>query len=70
MGGRGDPGDRDLAQRAGIYEKALAQFLTVLCGGERFARLGWWTGGMEIFHRAFGVCWLAVAPSTLTRLPA
>jgi hypothetical protein len=51
----------------GIYEKALATFLTVLSGGERFSHLSWWTHGIEAIKKAFAVSWLPSASSTLTR---
>jgi hypothetical protein len=51
----------------GIYEKALATFLTVLSGGERFSHLSWWTHGIEAIKKAFAVMWLPSASSTLTR---
>lgn len=51
----------------GIYEKVLATFLTVLCGGERFSHLSWWGHGIEVIKEAFGVEWLPKASSTLTR---
>ena len=51
----------------GIYEKVLATFLTVLCGGERFSHLSWWGHGVEAIKKSFGVKWLPKAPSTLTR---
>lgn len=51
----------------GVYEKVLAQFLTVLCGGSRFWHLSWWGHGREVILAAFGVKWLPQAGSTLTR---
>jgi hypothetical protein len=51
----------------GIYEKVLATFLTVLCGGERFSHLSWWGHGIEAIKNVFDVQWLPKAPSTLTR---
>jgi hypothetical protein len=51
----------------GIYEKVLAQLLTVLAGGTRFWHLSWWGHGVEVMQRAFGVAWLPAAASTLTR---
>jgi hypothetical protein len=51
----------------GIYEKVLATFLTVLCGGERFSHLSWWGHGFEVIKEAFAVQWLPKASSTLTR---
>ena len=51
----------------GIYEKVLATFLTVLCGGERFSHLSWWGHGVEAIKKSFGVKWLPKASSTLTR---
>lgn len=51
----------------GVYEKVLAQFLTVLCGGNRFWHLSWWGHGREVMLQAFGVAWLPEAGSTLTR---
>jgi hypothetical protein len=51
----------------GVYEKVLATFLTVLCGGERFSHLSWWGHGIEAIKKAFAVEWLPRASSTLTR---
>ena len=51
----------------GVYEKALATFLTVLSGGERFSHLSWWSHGIETIKKAFAVEWLPRASSTLTR---
>ena len=51
----------------GIYEKVLAQFLTVLVGGSRFEHLSWWGHGVEAIRKVFGVEWLPKASSTLTR---
>lgn len=51
----------------GIYEKVLAQFLTVLVGGSRFDHLSWWGHGVEAIRKVFGVEWLPKASSTLTR---
>jgi len=51
----------------GIYEKVLAQFLTVLVGGSRFDHLSWWGHGVEAMHKVFGVQWLPKASSVLTR---
>ncbi len=51
----------------GVGEKLLAQFLTLLCGGDRFAHCGWWEHSREILRRAFGVSWLPSSSSTLTR---
>jgi len=51
----------------GVYEKVLAQFLTVLAGGERFAHLSWWGHGVEAVCKAFGVKRFPRASSTLTR---
>ena len=51
----------------GIYEKVLATFLTVLCGGERFSHLSWWGHGIEAIKKAFAVEWLPKASTTLTR---
>jgi hypothetical protein len=51
----------------GVYEKVLAQFLTALIGGWRFAHLLWWEHGIEAIHKTFAVKWLPRAPSTLTR---
>jgi len=51
----------------GIYEKVLAQFLTMLVGGERFSHLSWWGHGIEAVKETFGVKWLPKSSSTLTR---
>ena len=51
----------------GIYEKVLATFLTVLCGGERFSHLSWWGHGVEAIKECFGVEWVPKASSSLTR---
>lgn len=51
----------------GIYEKVLATFLTVLCGGERFSHLSWWGHGVKAIKESFAVDWLPKASSTLTR---
>ena len=51
----------------GVYEKVLAQLLTVLCGGDRFAHMSWWGHGVAAMKKAFGVEWLPRASSTLTR---
>ena len=51
----------------GVYEKVLATFLTVLCGGERFSHLSWWDHGIEAIKEVFAVQWLPRASSTLTR---
>ena len=51
----------------GVYEKVLATFMTVLCGGERFSHLSWWGHGVEVIKGSFGVRWLPKASSTLTR---
>jgi len=51
----------------GIYEKVIAQFLTVLVGGFRFAHLSWWGNGVEVLMKTFGLRWLPQASSTLTR---
>lgn len=51
----------------GVYEKVLAQWLTALCGGERFSHLSWWGHGLEAMRKAFSVAWLPRASSTLTR---
>jgi hypothetical protein len=51
----------------GVYEKVLATFLTVLCGGERFSHLYWWGHGIDAIKKVFGVQWLPRASSTLTR---
>lgn len=51
----------------GVYEKILAQFLTMLCGGDRFAHSGWWDHSRVVFCQAFGLGWLPAASSTLTR---
>ena len=51
----------------GVYEKFLAQFLTVLAGGHRFSHLLWWGHGAEVLGKAFSVSWLPSSPSSLTR---
>ena len=51
----------------GVYEKVLAQFLTVLVGGRRFAHLLLWEHGIEAIRKTFDVGWLPRASSTLTR---
>lgn len=51
----------------GVYEKVLAQFLTVLTGGERFCHMSWWGYGGEAIKASFGVKWLPSSASTLTR---
>jgi len=51
----------------GVYEKVLAQFLTVLVGGSRFEHLSWWGHGLEAIKKVFGVDWLPNSSSTLTR---
>jgi hypothetical protein len=51
----------------GIYPKVLAQFLTALVGGSRFAHLSWWGHGVEAVKETFGVKWLPGAQSVLTR---
>jgi hypothetical protein len=51
----------------GIYEKVLALFLTVLVGGQRFSHLSWWGHGVEAIYAGFGVKWLPLAASTITR---
>jgi hypothetical protein len=51
----------------GVYEKVLGQLLTVLGGGYRFAHSMMWNHGVEALTRVFGVDWLPLAPSTLTR---
>ena len=51
----------------GVYEKVLATFLTVLCGGERFSHLSWWGHGIEAIKEVFAVQRLPRASSTLTR---
>jgi len=51
----------------GVYEKVLAFFCTVLCGGQRFSHLGWWGHGVEALKQCFGVKWLPKDSSTLTR---
>lgn len=51
----------------GLYEKVLALFLTVLCGGERFSHLGWWGHGVRALQKCFDVSWLPGHSSTLTR---
>jgi len=51
----------------GIYEKVLALFLTVLVGGQRFSHLSWWGHGVEAIYAGFGVKWLPLAVSTVTR---
>ena len=51
----------------GVYEKVLATFLTVLCGGGRFSHLSWWGHGVDAIKEVFGVRWLPKASSTLTR---
>ena len=51
----------------GVYEKVLAQFLTVLIGGDRFSHLSWWGHGVEVFYETFGVKWLPQSASVVTR---
>jgi len=51
----------------GIYPKVLAQFLTALVGGSRFAHLSWWGHGVEAIKETFGVTWFPGAQSVLTR---
>jgi hypothetical protein len=51
----------------GIYEKVLALFLTVMVGGQRFSHLSWWGHGVEAIYAGFGVKWLPLAVSTVTR---
>jgi len=51
----------------GVYEKVLAQFLTVLSGGERFSHLSWWGHGVEVLCGTFGVKWLPQSASVVTR---
>ena len=51
----------------GVYEKVLGQLLTVLGGGYRFAHSAMWNHGVEALKRVFGVDWLPLAASTLTR---
>ena len=45
----------------GVYEKVLATFLTVLCGGERFSHLSWWGHGVDAIKECFGVKWIPKA---------
>lgn len=51
----------------GVYEKVLALFLTVLCGGERFSHLSWWGHGVEALKPCLGVTWLPKSSSAVTR---
>jgi len=51
----------------GVYEKVIAQFITVLVGGFRFSHALWWGHGIEVLMRTFGFRWLPQAPTTLTR---
>jgi len=51
----------------GVYPKVLAQFLTALVGGTRFAHVSWWGHGVEAIRETFGVGWLPGAQSVLTR---
>ncbi len=51
----------------GVYEKVLGQLLTVLGGGYRFAHSVMWNHGVGALKRVFGVYWLPLAPSRLTR---
>lgn len=51
----------------GIYGKVLGLFLTVLCGGNRYSRYGWWSHGATALKATFGVTWLPLASTTLTR---
>lgn len=51
----------------GIYGKILGLLLTVLCGGSRYSHYGWWNHGAVALQATFGVTWLPLASSTLTR---
>lgn len=51
----------------GVYPKILAQFLTALVGGQRFAHLSWWGHGLEAILQTFNVAWLPTDASVLTR---
>lgn len=51
----------------GIYGKVLGLLLTVLCGGSRYSHHGWWNHGAVALQATFGVTWLPLASSTLTR---
>ena len=51
----------------GVYEKIIAQFLTILCGGSRFNHLSWWGHGIEAMTKSFGLKWLPKSASTITR---
>jgi len=51
----------------GIYEKVIAQFLTVLVGGFRFSHGSWWGHGIEVLIASFGLRWLPRSSTTVTR---
>lgn len=51
----------------GIYGKVLGLLLTVLCGGNRYSHYGWWIHGATALKATFGVTWLPLASTTLTR---
>ena len=51
----------------GVYPKVLAQLLTALVGGTRFAHLSWWGHGVEAIKETFGLGWLPGAQSVLTQ---
>lgn len=51
----------------GIYGKVLGLLLTVLCGGNRYSHHGWWSHGATALKATFGVTWLPLTSTTLTR---
>jgi len=51
----------------GVYEKVIAQFLTVLVSGFRFSHTCWWGHGVEVLRASFGLEWLPKSSTTITR---
>jgi len=51
----------------GIYGKVIGLFLTVLCGGNRYSHNGWWSHGATPLKAVFGLEWLPLTSTTLTR---
>lgn len=51
----------------GVYSKVMSQFLTVLCGGDRFSHMEHWYHSEAVFKECFGIDRLPKSSSGLTR---
>ena len=55
VGGNTVPIKEESNNSKGIYPKLIAQFLTVMTGGNRFEHLSWWGHGIEAIKKTFGL---------------